>query len=80
MWRHLGLNSTELEELVESCPVSCQIDCGAFLTVDTSLTFVLSNLPGLLDFETQVPLETTIKSFMSSFVERLEPESTTRVD
>jgi hypothetical protein len=27
-WRYLGLNLTNLQELAESCPVTCDIDCG----------------------------------------------------
>lgn len=27
MWLHLGLNSTEIETLLSSCPVSCNVQC-----------------------------------------------------
>lgn len=27
-WRHIGLDLLELKELVESCPISCDIPCG----------------------------------------------------
>ncbi len=27
-WRFLGLNITSLQELAESCPITCDIDCG----------------------------------------------------
>lgn len=27
-WRHLGLNDTHLQELVENCPIACKVPCG----------------------------------------------------
>ena len=56
-WRVLGLNTTELGALIENCPQTCNIPCGSFSQFSLSLSFRLSNIPGLLDAVSKTSLE-----------------------
>lgn len=67
-WRFVGLNVTELGELVNSCPVSCSIRCGTFQLVDTKLSFVISGVSGLIDYQTQELLQKVSLVYLENFV------------
>lgn len=64
----LDQNITALEELINSCPVSCKIPCGAFLQQIIELSFIISDVPGLLDVVTQQPLEEVTLDYLTDFV------------
>ena len=73
-WRVLGLNTSELGELIEQCPETCNIPCGAFLQFSISVSFHLSSIPGLLDSNSKKKLEDSTYYFISEFVDEVEPD------
>jgi hypothetical protein len=68
VWRLIGLNVTQLGELINSCPVSCAIRCGTFRLVDARLSFVISGVSGLIDYKTQELLEKVSLVYLENFV------------
>ena len=48
-WRHIGLNMTELETLVRSCPQTCRIECGSFELFSAPVSFRISRVSGFMD-------------------------------
>jgi hypothetical protein len=73
-WRALGLNTTELADLVNNCPVSCEIPCDSFLQFQISVSYRLSNVPGLLDAESTRRLEEMSFDFLTEFVRTANPD------
>ncbi|KAG7347249.1 hypothetical protein IV203_030616 [Nitzschia inconspicua] len=67
-WRYLGLNVTQLETLVNSCPTTCGIDCGTFTQFSISVVFRMANLPGFLNTYSKRHLETTSQSFLEEYL------------
>jgi len=75
-WRYVGLNLTDLQELVESCPETCNIDCGYFTVLNTNISFVIKNVPGLIDdLKSRIPLETTTQEYLTEYVLKTSPVS-----
>jgi len=50
-WRHIGLNMTELDELVWSCPETCNVECGSFHLFSAPISFRISRVSGFMDPE-----------------------------
>ena len=52
-WRHLGLTKFQLQQLLESCPQTCQFDCDAVRTFvafdDLSVNIQIKNVDGFMD-------------------------------
>ena len=48
-WRVLNLNTEQLGDLINSCPETCDIPCGAFNQFSISVSYRLSGIPGLLN-------------------------------
>ena len=67
-WIHLGLRPFEVEELINSCPIACDIDCGALFVFETNLTLHLLELDNFLSPETTVLLEEATSEFMTKFI------------
>lgn len=75
-WRHIGLNITELQELIENCPVTCNVPCGYFSTLNTNISFWISHVPGLIDdFMSRGPLEETTREYLTQFILERSPIS-----
>jgi hypothetical protein len=68
-WRFLGLNTTALGDLIDSCPETCSIDCGSFTQFSIPVTFRLGSIPGLLDKAAKETLESVAFEFVLPFVE-----------
>lgn len=57
-WKYvLGGIITAVENLINSCPVSCNAPCGAFSLHTFDLSLTVSNISSLLDVLMQTPLE-----------------------
>lgn len=69
LWRFIGLSLSQVEDLVNSCPITCGIECGAFRQFSLSMDFRLSNVPGFLDADTKYRLETASKTFLEKYVQ-----------
>jgi hypothetical protein len=72
-WRALGLNTTELEQLIENCPETCNIPCGSFTLFSIDVSYQLSNIPGLLDSTSKKSLEDASFDFLPNYVRSHEP-------
>jgi hypothetical protein len=74
-WRFLGLNVTELETLVDSCPLSCGIDCGSLERFEVKVTYRIIDALNFLDSASAGILEETSVEYLSKYVKDLEPAS-----
>jgi hypothetical protein len=74
-WRFVGLNVTDLETLVDSCPISCGIDCGSLERFEIKLTFRIINVLNFLDSASVGILEDTSVEYLSNYVETQKPAS-----
>jgi hypothetical protein len=70
----LGLNTTALGELIEHCPETCNIPCGSFYHFSISVSFHLSNIPGLLDSSSKKILEDSSLEFITFYVDSKESD------
>lgn len=75
-WRHLGLSPFEVEVLINSCPISCNIACGALFVLESNLTFHLLELDNFLSPETTILLEEATSDYLTDFI--LERNETSR--
>ena len=73
-WRFLGLNTTSLGELIENCPETCDIPCGSFSQFGISISYLLANVPGLLDNESKERLESMSLDYLIEYVQNTEPD------
>lgn len=62
-------NITALGELINQCPVSCNIPCGSFTEQLITLSFIVADIPNLLDVQTETPLLEVSEDYLASFVE-----------
>ncbi len=67
-WRILGLNTTQLAELIEKCPITCRIPCGHFLQYSISLGFSIAKVPGLMDAPTKGRLELVTMQHLLAYI------------
>jgi hypothetical protein len=75
-WKHLGLSPFEVEELISSCPVACDIACGALFVFEANLTYYLLELDNFLSPETTILLEEATSEYLTNFI--LEKNETSR--
>jgi len=75
LWRFLGLDADGLQELVESCPVSCGIDCGSFQRFEIKVTFRVLNVPNFLDSVSVDTMEEASVEYLTNYVKAEEPAS-----
>jgi hypothetical protein len=75
-WKHLGLSPFEVEELINNCPTSCDISCGALFVFEANLTFHLLELDNFLSPETSFLLEEATSEYLTKFI--LEKNKTSR--
>jgi hypothetical protein len=69
------LDVTDLETLVESCPISCGIDCGTLERFEVKVTFRMYPVLNFLDSASVGTLEETSVEYLSNYVENLKPAS-----
>jgi len=69
-WRHIGLNMTELETLVSSCPITCNIDCGNFQLFSAPVSFRISRVAGFMDPKDVDALMKFSIDFLEDFVRK----------
>jgi hypothetical protein len=70
VWKYvLGENITVLQQLISSCPISCNIPCGALSQQLIVLSFTISNIAGLLNAATQTPLEEVALDYLTDYVD-----------
>jgi hypothetical protein len=67
-WRILNLNTEQLGDLINSCPETCDIPCGAFNQFSVSVSYHLSGIPGLLDPGPKAHLEKFSLDFLQDDV------------
>ena len=79
-WRFLGLNTTSLGELIENCPETCDLPCGSFNQFDISISYLLANVPGLLDNESKERLEEESLDFLVEYIQKAEPDIISDID
>jgi hypothetical protein len=74
-WRFVGLNVDELEDLVDSCPISCGIDCGSFERFEIKVPFRIIDVPTFLDQASADTLEEASVEYLTKYVETRKPAS-----
>lgn len=67
-WRVLNLNTEQLGDLINSCPETCAVPCGAFNQFSISVSYHLSGIPGLLDPGPKAHLEKFSLDFLQDDV------------
>jgi hypothetical protein len=60
---------------VDSCPLSCDIDCGSLERFEVKVTFRIINALNFLDSASAGLLEETSVEYLSNYVENLQPAS-----
>jgi hypothetical protein len=68
-WRYLGLKIEQLVELIQSCPVSCDIPCDELAPFETELTFGIHSVPNFLSPTTVATVETVTAEYITNFVQ-----------
>ena len=79
-WRFLGLNTTELGNLIESCPETCDIECNSFNQYFITVTFRLSGIPGILDDGNIKTLEDAALEFVVGVIQFENPDLVFELD
>jgi hypothetical protein len=74
-WRYLGLNASEVEALVNSCPVSCGVECGRFAGFDVEVTFLVENVHNYLSPESDAVMEQVGVEYLTNYASREHPDS-----
>jgi len=69
-WRYIGLNMTELEELVQSCPQTCEIECGSFQLFSAPVSFRISRISGFMDPQDVESLTNFAIDYLEGFVRK----------
>mmetsp|Transcript_29200 Transcript_29200/g.70446 ORF Transcript_29200/g.70446 Transcript_29200/m.70446 type:complete len:1095 (+) Transcript_29200:71-3355(+) len=67
-WRNIGLNTSALGDLINNCPETCNIPCGAFLDFSIPVSYQLTGLPGLLDDLSKLSLEQVSFDYITDYV------------
>jgi hypothetical protein len=77
-WRYVGLTTDEVENLVLSCPISCNITCGSFWLSNTTIPFKMKNVVTFLSPAAVATLSTVSIEFLTEYVNEraAEPEIT----
>ena len=79
-WRFLGLTVDEVEELIDNCPISCQVECGSSRRFETTLSFRLWNIDTFLSPSAVMAMNDVAIDYMTTYVSSLEPDSTFFLD
>jgi hypothetical protein len=66
-WRVLGLNTSELADLVNQCPQSCQVPCGDFLQFSMLIGITIKKVPGFMDTEATIALQTATHQHLENY-------------
>jgi len=74
-WSYLDLNPDQVEELINSCPISCNIPCGSLLNFDVELDFVLQHVDTYLAQETTDIIEEVTLDYLMRYSRPQSPES-----
>ena len=74
-WRYLGLNTSEVQRLVENCPQSCNIPCGSFTFFQLNLTFTLQNVQNFLSPQSDLTMQQISIQYLTNFVDQRVPQS-----
>lgn len=74
-WRFLGLNVDQVLDLVESCPITCRIDCGSLQRFNISISFIVSNVASFLAPTAVSTLEAISNEVLTNLVNRQHPAS-----
>jgi hypothetical protein len=73
-WSYLGLNATQIEELITNCPISCKIACGSLLHFEMELQYQIRNVDNFLSPTSKETLEEVSLDFTNEFVTNMYPE------
>lgn len=79
-WRNIGLNTTELGDLINNCPETCNIPCGAFVDFSIPVSYRLTGIPGLLDDSSKISLEQASFDYILSYIEDARHEHIFELD
>lgn len=63
------MNPDQVEELIESCPVSCRVDCGLLNRFQINITFIIANVPNFFSPETVRILDETSVDYLTKYVQ-----------
>ena len=74
-WRFLGLNISEVERLVENCPIACNIACDTFSSFRVNQTFKIYNLQSYLSPESDETMEEAVVEYLTNYIRNLLPTS-----
>eukprot|EP00980_Cylindrotheca_fusiformis_P002204 scaffold504_cov109-Cylindrotheca_fusiformis.AAC.10 len=70
-WHNIGefgLNTTQLGDLINNCPETCQIPCGDFVDFSIPVSYRLTEIPGLMDDSSRASLETASFHYILPYV------------
>jgi hypothetical protein len=67
-WRYLGLNMTQLKDLVDSCPQTCNIECNSFSLFNAPVSFRISRVSGFMDTSDVDSLSDFALQYVEDFV------------
>ena len=67
-WKHLGLTDLEVEDLINSCPISCDIECGSLIVFETNLSYRLLNVDNFLAPESTALFEDASANYLAKYV------------
>ena len=79
-WRNIGLNTTELGRLINNCPETCNIPCGAFVHFQVPVSYQLSGIPGLLDDSAKNSLEQASFAYITEYIKAEVPNYIFEID
>ena len=79
-WQFLGLNSIQVFELLNNCPVSCNVACEAIGQIDWTFTTTLLNVQEELGSTSVGVFEEVTSSFISDFLTSQFPDDTFVLD
>ena len=68
LWKHLGLTDMQVEDLINSCPVSCGIPCDSLFVFGTNLTYRLLLVDNFLSPESTVLFEDASASYLENHI------------
>jgi hypothetical protein len=76
-WRFLGLKIEQVIELIQNCPVSCNVDCGEeqLQPFEVTLSFGLLRVSSFLAPNAVATLESVSVEYMTNFIRAQEEES-----
>ena len=72
-WKHLGLTDVQVEDLINSCPAACGIECDSLFVFETNQTYRLLLVDNFLSPESTDLFEAASTSYLEKHVLEKHP-------